>query len=78
MTEVEDDRLKMGAKPGVNYPLQVIYCGNCTMPIEVRYHIFLFMISCLTFANCSIVNITPSTKNVSSGLNVIYLLNLRK
>ena len=30
----EDDKLKMGPKTGVTYPLQVIYCGNCTMPIE--------------------------------------------
>lgn len=31
----DGDRLKMGPKPGVNYPIHVIYCGNCTMPIEV-------------------------------------------
>ncbi|KRT80848.1 hypothetical protein AMK59_6238 [Oryctes borbonicus] len=30
----EDSRLIMGPKEGVNYPMQVIYCGNCSMPIE--------------------------------------------
>ncbi|XP_044253807.1 density-regulated protein homolog [Tribolium madens] len=29
-----EDKLQMGPKPGVTYPLQVIYCGNCSMPIE--------------------------------------------
>lgn len=31
----EEDKLKQGPREGVVYPLQVIYCGNCTMPIEV-------------------------------------------
>lgn len=30
-----DTKLMIGPKEGVNYPIQVIYCGNCTMPIEV-------------------------------------------
>ncbi|KAB0793911.1 hypothetical protein PPYR_01147 [Photinus pyralis] len=30
----ETSRLAMGPKPGVNYPLDVLYCGNCSMPIE--------------------------------------------
>lgn len=30
----ETSRLTMGPKPGVNYPLEVLYCGNCSMPIE--------------------------------------------
>lgn len=33
----DDDKLKIGPKPNVTYPLQVIYCGNCSMPIEVRF-----------------------------------------
>ena len=28
------EKLKMGPKEGVSYPLIVQYCGNCTMPIE--------------------------------------------
>ena len=39
MTEVATnpvaDRLKLGPREGVNYPLIVQYCGNCSMPIEV-------------------------------------------
>lgn len=31
----EVNRLKIGPREGVNYPIQVTYCGNCTMPIEV-------------------------------------------
>ncbi|XP_022916397.1 density-regulated protein homolog [Onthophagus taurus] len=29
-----ENNLLMGPREGVNYPIQVIYCGNCTMPIE--------------------------------------------
>lgn len=29
------EKLKIGPQEGVQYPIQVIYCGNCTMPIEV-------------------------------------------
>ena len=29
------ERLKTGPKEGVEYPVHVAYCGNCTMPIEV-------------------------------------------
>ncbi|RZC32573.1 density-regulated protein [Asbolus verrucosus] len=29
-----ENKLQMGPKSDVTYPLQVIYCGNCTMPIE--------------------------------------------
>lgn len=28
------ERLKLGPKEGVTYPLVVQYCGNCTMPLE--------------------------------------------
>lgn len=34
MTEI--DKLAMGPRDGVNYPIHVPYCGNCSMPIEVR------------------------------------------
>ncbi|XP_030745322.1 density-regulated protein homolog [Sitophilus oryzae] len=30
----EENRLRIGPKEGVTYPIQVVYCGNCTMPIE--------------------------------------------
>lgn len=29
------ERLKLGPREGVTYPLVVKYCGNCSMPIEV-------------------------------------------
>lgn len=32
MTEI--DRLSLGPRADATYPIQVIYCGNCTMPIE--------------------------------------------
>lgn len=25
----------LGPKPDVSYPIKVLYCGNCSMPIEV-------------------------------------------
>ncbi|XP_066250398.1 density-regulated protein homolog [Euwallacea similis] len=29
-----ENRLKIGPREGQSYPLHVVYCGNCTMPIE--------------------------------------------
>ncbi|CAH1376732.1 hypothetical protein MTP99_018140 [Tenebrio molitor] len=29
-----EEKLQVGPKSGITYPLQVIYCGNCSMPIE--------------------------------------------
>lgn len=34
MSESGEEGLPLGPQPGVNYPLHVTYCGNCTMPIE--------------------------------------------
>jgi density-regulated protein DRP1 len=36
MAEVAEvpEKLRMGPRTGVSYPLNVQYCGNCTMPIE--------------------------------------------
>lgn len=31
--------LPVGPQPDMNYPLQVLYCGNCSLPIEYcEYH----------------------------------------
>lgn len=35
MTEIPE-RLQIGPKSGLDYPLTVQYCGNCTMPLEVN------------------------------------------
>lgn len=37
MTEILE-HLKSGPKDGVVYPITVQYCGNCSMPIEVRFN----------------------------------------
>ncbi|KAG5889965.1 hypothetical protein JTB14_020253 [Gonioctena quinquepunctata] len=29
-----EEKLKIGPREGVSYPLQIVYCGNCSMPIE--------------------------------------------
>ena len=34
MTDIPE-KLKIGPREGVTYPITVAYCGNCTMPIEV-------------------------------------------
>jgi len=39
-TEQQTD-LRLGPDSNVTYPLQVHYCGNCSLPIEVNYHFFL-------------------------------------
>lgn len=36
-TETEQPELRVGPDPNVNYPIQVQYCGNCSLPIEVNY-----------------------------------------
>lgn len=38
-----DDKLKPGPKEGVTYPMHVMYCGNCTMPIEVTNYLYIFL-----------------------------------
>ncbi|KAJ8934066.1 hypothetical protein NQ318_012497 [Aromia moschata] len=30
----EDNKLVQGPREGTSYPKQVVYCGNCTLPIE--------------------------------------------
>ncbi|XP_043495880.1 density-regulated protein homolog isoform X2 [Polistes fuscatus] len=34
MSAIEVPDLRLGPNPNVNYPIQVQYCGNCTLPIE--------------------------------------------
>ena len=69
-----EEKLQMGPKPGLAYPLQVIYCGNCTMPIEVSVS--------LIFANSpnpsSTASTIPNTTSANSGWNEIYPTNSRK
>lgn len=36
MTELQE-KLQIGPRSGVHYPVIVNYCGNCTMPIEVSF-----------------------------------------
>ncbi|XP_046396302.1 density-regulated protein homolog [Ischnura elegans] len=30
----EENGFPMGPQPGVSYPLKVLYCGNCSLPLE--------------------------------------------
>ncbi|XP_034943493.1 density-regulated protein homolog [Chelonus insularis] len=34
MAEEEQSEFRLGADPNVTYPIQVQYCGNCSLPIE--------------------------------------------
>lgn len=48
MTDLAE-KLKIGLKDGETYPISVPYCGNCTMPIEVRifdniFHCYIYSI----------------------------------
>lgn len=38
MSAEEQPDLRLGPDPNVTYPIQVQYCGNCSLPIEVRQH----------------------------------------
>lgn len=31
----------LGPKPDVSYPIKVLYCGNCSMPIEVSWIVLI-------------------------------------
>jgi hypothetical protein len=31
----DDSGFSLGPQSGVTYPIQVLYCGNCSLPIEV-------------------------------------------
>lgn len=61
MTDLLVEKLKIGPKDGAEYPINVQYCGNCTMPIEVRNQILtilgilseLFFYDCWNFQFCS-------------------------
>ncbi|XP_076306254.1 density-regulated protein [Tachypleus tridentatus] len=33
-SETEHNGFPIGPQPGVSYPLKVLYCGECTMPLE--------------------------------------------
>lgn len=35
---------RLGPDPNITYPIQVQYCGNCSLPIEVNYEQFLTLI----------------------------------
>lgn len=44
MADTPSEGLPLGPQPGVTYPIRVLYCGNCSLPIEVRPDkIFLFI-----------------------------------
>lgn len=32
---VTESGLPVGPKPGIEYPIKVLYCGNCGLPTEV-------------------------------------------
>lgn len=64
MTEVR--KLAIGPRDGILYPIDVLYCGNCSMPIEVRTFLTptLQIVVVLIF---STANIIQSTRNVKLG-----------
>lgn len=36
MSIEEQSNLRLGPDPNIIYPIQVQYCGNCSLPIEVK------------------------------------------
>ncbi|KAJ9587673.1 hypothetical protein L9F63_018889 [Diploptera punctata] len=34
MAETSSEGFPLGPQPGVTYPIRVLYCGNCSLPIE--------------------------------------------
>lgn len=77
------ERLKLGPKEGVTYPLVVQYCGNCTMPLEVspdnitlKLNFFKLYLICCYFV--STVNTIPNSKNAELGLKNIFRANSNK
>jgi len=50
MSMEQQTDLRLGPNPNVTYPLQVHYCGNCSLPIEVNYKYFFLIYK--TFERC--------------------------
>lgn len=50
MSAEESPNLRLGPDPNVTYPIQVQYCGNCSLPIEVRqsWTIGIWHLHCMT------------------------------
>jgi hypothetical protein len=76
---VTESGLPVGPKPDVQYPLTVLYCGNCGLPTEVKTHLSeIHIIVSLTISNLisSIVNFMQNMKSASCGLRKTCLLSL--
>lgn len=57
-----EEKLQIGPKSGVTYPLQVVYCGNCTMPIEVRFCYPLIFV--FNFDFVTVLRVLPRIRQV--------------
>lgn len=60
MTDVQNG-FPLGPQPGITYPIRVLYCGNCSLPIEVS----IIKGPCWIFKNLALIcvylwdNISP-------------------
>lgn len=82
MTEILE-HLKSGPREGVTYPQSVLYCGNCSMPIEVRIfaehrHLCNNLKLIIYSFVFSTVNIIQIMKNVKHGWKKICQMNFQK
>lgn len=70
------DRLQVGPREGVTYPIQMKYCGHCTMPIEVSERkikagkkSIVYMVCVFPFH--STASTIRSTRNARNGWSAI-------
>lgn len=76
---VTESGLPVGPKPDMEYPLTVLYCGNCGLPTEVEYHAFItwtFSSLKISYFMSSIANFMQNMRSASCGLRKTYLPSL--
>lgn len=66
MTDLLIEKMRTGPREGVEYPVSVNYCGNCTMPIEVYKFDFNYF-SIFIFDFFSFVRSTRSSRSAKNG-----------
>ena len=54
------DGLPFGPQAGVSYPLCVVYCGECSMPLEVKIFVNILLF---------VVFIYPGNSTAATGYN---------
>lgn len=66
MTDLLIEKMRTGPREGVEYPISVKYCGNCTMPIEVCKFYFNYFPIFISDIFSSVL-IIPNSRSARNG-----------